>query len=277
MADTTLPHSGGETEIVISADSTPIAFERTGNGPPLVLVHGVTHVHEFWDLTGVRSAFAEHFTVYALDRRGRGESGDATEYDLAREAEDVVAVVDSISEPVVLLGHSGGALYSLEAALRTDNLRKLVVNEPPIQISEQELEVKEVVDEMNRLLDDGKNEQALMLFLQAEAHLTPNEIDVARSAPIWQDMVDAAHTLPREWQAIAEYEFNPARFADVTTPTLVLGGGESPPFYKHATEAVTEALPNSQLIRFDGQSHEPMNTAPDRFIEEVLTFIRDSD
>ncbi|SIR87270.1 Pimeloyl-ACP methyl ester carboxylesterase [Haladaptatus litoreus] len=276
MAEATPPDSGGETETVTSADGTTIAFERTGSGPPLVLVHGVTDVHEFWDLTGVRSAFAEHFTVYALDRRGRGESGDAVEYELDREAEDVVAVVDSIDDPVILLGHSGGALYSLEAALRTDNLRKLIVNEPPIQVSEHELEVEEVVAEMKQLLDDGENEQALMLFLQAEAHLTPDEIDVARSAPIWQDMVDAAHTLPREWQAIAEYEFNPARFADLTTPTLVSGGGESPSFYKNATDAVTEALPNSRLIRFDGQSHEPMNTAPDRFTEEILMFIRDS-
>jgi pimeloyl-ACP methyl ester carboxylesterase len=277
MTEATPPDSGGETETVTSADGTTIAFERTGSGPPLVLVHGATDVHEFWDLTDVRSVFAEHFTVYAIDRRGRGESGDAAEYELEREAEDVAAVVNAIDDPVTLLGHSSGALYSLEAVLRTDNLRKLIVNEPPIQVGNHEFDVEDVVAEMNRLLADGENEQTLMLFLQEEAHLTSDEIDVARSAPIWQDMVDAAHTLPREWQAIAEYEFDATRFATMTTPTLVLGGGESPSFYKDATVAVTEALPNSRLVRFDGQSHEPMNTAPDRFIEEVLTFIRESD
>lgn len=277
MADTTPSDSGGETKTVTSADGTTIAFERTGSGPPLVLVHGVTDVQGYWDLTGVRSAFEDHFTVYAIDRRGRGESGDAAEYELEREAEDVAEVVDSIGDPVVLLGHSGGALYSLEAAMRTDNLRKLIVNEPPVMIGDYELDAKEVVAEMNQLLDDGENEQVLILFLQEEAHLTPDEIDVARSAPVWQDMVDAAHTLPREWQTITEYEFDAGRFADMTTPTLVSGGSESSPVYKDSTVTLTEALPNSRLVTFDGQSHEPMNTAPDRFIEEVLKFIRESD
>ena len=280
-------------ETITSADGTAIAFDRTGSGPPLVLVHGNGDVHEFWDLAGTRPALAEHFTVYALDRRGRGESGDVTErssvgqpdayasgdaaeYELEREAADVAAVVDAIDEPVILLGHSGGALYSLEAALRTDNLRNLILNEPPVAVGTHELDVEEVVARMKRLLDDGANEQVLVLFLQDVAHLTPDELDAARSSPIWRDMVEAAHTLPRELLAIAEYEFDAARFADTTTPTLVLIGGESPPFYKDATEAVNDALPNSRLVTFDGHAHEPMNTAPDRFIDEVLGFIHES-
>ena len=263
-------------EIIASADGTAIAVERTGSGPPLVLVHGNGDVHTFWDLAGVRTAFAEHFTVYAIDRRGRGESGDTAAYGLEREAEDVAAVVESIDDPVTLLGHSGGALYSLEAALRTDNLRKLILNEPPIQAGDHTLDVEAVVTEMKQLLDNGENEQALVLFLQEVAHLTPDELEAARSAPIWQDMVDAAHTLPRELQAIAGYEFDATRFANMTTPTLVLSGGESPPFYKDATEAVNNALPNSRIVTFDGHAHEPMNTAPDRFVNEVLTFVRES-
>jgi len=83
---------------------------------------------------------------------------------------------------------------------------------------------------MRGLLDDGEHERALVLFLQEVAQLTPEELDAARSAPIWQDVVDAADTLPRELQAIAEYEFDAARFVETTTPALVLSGGESPPF-----------------------------------------------
>ena len=276
MAEATPADTGKEKGTVTSADGTEIAFERTGNGPPLVLVHGNGDVHEFWDLAGTRAAFAEHYTVYAIDRRGRGESGDAAEYALEREAEDVATVVDAIDEPVTLLGHSGGALYSLEAALRTDNLRTLVLNEPPVAVGDHELDVEAAVTDTKQLLDDGENEQALVLFLREVANLTPDELDAARSAPIWQDMVDAAHTLPRELQAIAEYEFDAARFADVATPTLVLSGGESPPFYRDATEAVDDALPNSRITTFDGHAHEPMNTAPDRFIDEVLAFVRES-
>lgn len=310
MANAMASDAGEETGTVTSADGTVIAFQRTGSGPPLVLVHGNGDVHEFWDLAGVRTAFAQHCTVYAIDRRGRGESddvqrassaeptrtggsggvtrrssvgqpeahasGDVPGYELEREAEDVAAVVDSIDEPVTLLGHSGGAIYSLEAALRTDNVRELVLNEPPIAVGDHDLDVEEVVAAMKWLLDDGENEQTLVLFLQEVAHLTPAELDAARSAPIWQKMVDAAHTLPRELQAIAEYEFDPARFADVTTPTLLLFGGESPPFYRDATEAVNDVLPNGRIVTFDGHAHEPMNTAPDRFVNEVLTFMRES-
>ncbi len=261
---------------VTSVDGTAITFERTGSGPPLVLVHGSGDVREFWDLSGVRSTLADHCTVYAMDRRGRGESGDAEEYELEREAEDVVAVVESIDDPVVLLGHSYGALAALEAALRTDKLRGLVLNEPPVPVGDHELDIEEAVAEIQRLLKSGENEQALVLMLQEVAQLTPDELDAARSAPIWSEMVDAAHTLPRELRANAEYGFDPARFTDVRAPTLVLSGSESPPFFKDAVEAVADALPDSRLVTFDGHSHEPMNTAPDRFVDEILTFARES-
>lgn len=277
MTNVTTPDTGGEMETVTSADGTTIAYERTGSGPPLVLVHGGGDVHEFWDLAGARTAFADHFTVYAMDRRGHGESGDATVYALEREAEDVAAVVDQLEEPVVLLGYSYGALCALEATLRTDKLCKLVLNEPPIQVGDHEpLEVEEAVAEIQRLLDEGENERALVLMLEEVAQFTPDELGAARSSPIWPDMVDAAHALPRELRANAEYEFDAARFADVTTPTLMLTGGESLPFFTDAAEAVTDAFSNSRLVTFDGHAHEPMNTAPDRFTDEVFAFALES-
>ena len=274
MAEATPPDTGKETKTVTSADGTTIAFEQMGSGPPLVLVHGNGDVHEFWDLAGARPAFAERCTVYAISRRGRGASGDAATYELEREAEDVAAVVDSIDHPVTLLGHSGGALYSLEGALNTDNLRKLILNQPPIAVGDNVLDVEEAITEMKRLLDDGQREQALVLFLRDVGQLTPEELDAARSAPIWQEMVEAARALPRELQAIAEYEFDPARFAELTTPTLLLSGGESPSLYRDATEALGAALPNNRIVTFDEHAHEPMNTAPDRFVREVLMFTR---
>ncbi|WP_101297639.1 alpha/beta fold hydrolase [Halegenticoccus soli] len=263
-------------ETITSADGTPIAFERTGSGPPLVLVHGSAGDHTRWELSEVRSAFAEHFTVYAVDRRGRGESGDAAEYELEREFEDVAAVVGSIDDPVVLLGHSYGALCCLEAALRTDNLRKLVLYEPPLPVGDHELYSEDVLAELAALLDDGENERALVLFLREVAEIPPAEIDVLRSAPNWPDRVAAARTLPRETRAPAEYEFDAARFADLVTPTLLLSGGESPKWFREATDAVNDALPNSRITILDGQQHVAMNTAPDLFIDEVLTFVREA-
>jgi pimeloyl-ACP methyl ester carboxylesterase len=117
-----------------SRDGTPIAFWRSGEGPPLVLVHGTAADHGRW--RPVLPAFEASFTVYAIDRRGRGDSGDADGYSVEREFEDVAEVVDSIGGPVNLLGHSYGALCAMEAALLTRNVRKLLLYDPGIEVEQ---------------------------------------------------------------------------------------------------------------------------------------------
>ena len=260
-------------DTVTSADGTPIAFERTGSGPPLVLVHGTTADHTRWG--PVLAALEEYFTVYAIDRRGRGESGDTGEYALEREFEDVAAIVESIDGPVTLLGHSYGALVSLEAALRTDHLRTLVLYEPPLPVSEHDPDSWEILDEMTALVDDGENEEALVRFFTGVVGVPAAELDALRSAPNWPARVDAAHTAIREERARKGYAFDATRFAGLTTPTLLVAGSESAPFLRDATDVLDDALPNSRIAVLDGQAHAAMNTAPDRFVDEVLRFIRD--
>lgn len=261
-------------EIVTSKDGTPIAYARSGSGPPLALVYGNSDVSKFWDLADVRRTIAERFTVYIVERRGKGESGDHKAYALEREVEDVVAVIESIDEPVTLLGHSGGAIYSLEAALLTDNLSHLILYEPPIQVGYFTLDIGNELDQIKSLVDDGELEQALLLFLCDIAQLSDEEMNTFRSDPIWRDMVMAATTLYRELKAIGEYEFHPIRFAKMDTPSLLLTGSESPPFFRAATEAVNKALPDSRITVFEGQGHAAMLTATERFIEEVVRFIQ---
>jgi pimeloyl-ACP methyl ester carboxylesterase len=263
---------------VTSADGTQIAFERTGSGPPLVLVHGgAAGDHTRWELAGVRATLAEHFTVYAVDRRGRGESGDAAEYAMEREYEDVVAVLDAISEPAILLGHSSGALFSMEAALRTNNIRKLILYEPVFQIGDYEPYSEPLVAEMESLLREGQNEEALILFMRDAVNLTPPEIDALRAGPSWQRRLNAVHTIPREERAGGEYQFDAARFGSMTTPTLLLVGEQSLPPFIQSTEAVNEALPNSHIFIIEGHGHVAMLTATERFIEVVLAFAREAD
>lgn len=145
---------------VISKDGTPIAYKKTGSGPPLVLVAGGgANDHRRWEAAGVRPAFAKHFTVCAIDGRGLGRSGDSDEYQLEREFEDVAAVINAIDEPVALLGHSSGALISLEAALRTGNIGKLILYEPPISVGGHELSFGEVLSKMKNLVEKGEKEQ----------------------------------------------------------------------------------------------------------------------
>lgn len=272
MTESTSTGTGNEVETVTSEDGTEIAFERTGGGPPLVLVHGAVCDHTFWELSDVRAALAEHYTVHAMDCRGVGWSGDAPEYELEREFEDVAAVVDAVDRSVALLGHSGGALLSLEAARRTDNLDGLVLYEPPIF----DVIPETALAEMQELVDDGENERMIEFFLREVAQSTPEEIAAQRTAPYWRAVVDAAPVWLRHFEAGADYEFDAARFAEMTTPTALLTGSESPRFLKDATTALHDALPNSRIVTFDGYAHEAMLTAPDLFVDEVRTFIRES-
>jgi pimeloyl-ACP methyl ester carboxylesterase len=256
-------------ETITSKDGTMIAYQRSGVGPPLVLVHGTTADHTRW--APVLPALEHHFTVYALDRRGRGGSGDAEPYAIEREFEDIVALVDSIEEPAFLLGHSYGALCSLEAGRRTTHLRKLVLYEPPIPTG-IEIYPHEVVSRIQTLLDEGNREGALITFMQDIVHVPPHELEMLRSAPNWPARIAAAHTILREMRGSNEYVFEPARFRSLTTPTLLLLGGDSPPFFKAGIEAVHAALPENRMVVMPGQQHTAMNTAPELFTRAVLQF-----
>ena len=258
-----------------SSNGTQIAFKQTGSGPPLLLVHGSAGDHTRWELFDVRSNLAQHFTVYAMDRRGRGGSGDADEYKPEREFEDVTAVVDSINEPVILLGHSYGAFCALGASLKTENLHKLILYEPVFQVNQHKFVPDDVIAEMEAVLAKGNKEELLVLFMEKIARISRDEIEVVRSAPNWQARVDAAHTLLRETVEPNRFEFDPGQFSDMTTPTLLLTGSESPALFKEVTRAVHDMLPRSRIAVIHGHGHVAMNSAPDLFINKILAFALD--
>ncbi|MFC7204039.1 alpha/beta fold hydrolase [Haloferax namakaokahaiae] len=265
-------------ETVTSSDGTPIAYERTGSGPPLVLVHATTSDHTRWELADVRPTLAQYFTVYAMDRRGYGESGDAERYSLEREFDDVVAVVDSIDEPVNLLGHSQGALCALGASLRTANLSTLILYEAPTPwgVVGPYLYAEDLLAEMEALIAAGDVEQALVLYLAEYVELKPEELESLREAPSWPDRVEMARIIPREERAPAEFEFDSTQFAEMTTPTLLLVGGESFEWADEAAKILADALPNSRVVTFEGQGHVAMNTVPGIFVDTVVSFVQES-
>lgn len=137
-------------EMVTSKDGAPIAYWRSGEGPPLVLVHGTASDHSRWG--PVLPAFEQRYTVYAIDRRGRGGSGDSENFAIEREFEDVAAVVDSLGESVNLLGHSYGGLCALEAALLSRNFRALALYEPSFEMVGAEIYSPEVIERLETLL-----------------------------------------------------------------------------------------------------------------------------
>jgi pimeloyl-ACP methyl ester carboxylesterase len=137
-------------ESVTSKDGTPISYWQSGQGSPLVLVHGTAADHGRW--APVLPAFEQRFSVCAIDRRGRGGSGDPEDhYAIEREFEDISTVVDSVGVPAVLLGHSYGALCALETVLLTRKVRKLVLYEPGIEVAGQEIYPQEVIERLETL------------------------------------------------------------------------------------------------------------------------------
>ncbi|MDP9485713.1 MAG: alpha/beta hydrolase [Actinomycetota bacterium] len=263
--------AAGRAGYAVSEDGTAIGYWRRGEGAPLVLVHGTSADHARW--APVLPALGERFTVYVVDRRGQEGSGDAADHSLEREVEDVVAVVDSIGAPVCLLGHSYGAICSLEAASRrAARVGGLVLYEPPIPTGMVAFPA-EAVERVEALIEENHRGEAVALFLREVAGMPPREVDRLRAEPAWHKRVVAAHTLPREARAAEGYVLDPARLREFGTPTLLLLGGESPPFFRAATEAVDEALPDSRIVVMPGQGHVAMHTAPELFASLVVGFL----
>jgi pimeloyl-ACP methyl ester carboxylesterase len=259
--------SADPTEVV-SQDATPVAVWQGGAGPPLVLVHGAAADHNRW--APVLPALEQRFTVFAIDRRGRGRSGDASDYALEREYEDVVAVVEAAGEEVAVLGHSYGGICALEAALLTDRISALVLYEPPMGFLKSP---PHVVDRLQALLDEGRRDELLGYFMQEVAGLPPDQVELMRSLPAWEARLDAADTIPREELASREYVFDPARFRHLNVPTLYLQGGDSSEPFKAAGDALRTALPDCRVVVMSGQRHAAMDTATDLFTAEVLSFL----
>jgi pimeloyl-ACP methyl ester carboxylesterase len=255
-------------EQIVSSDGTPIAVCRSGQGPPLVLVHGATADHSRW--APVLPTLENHFTVLAMDRRGRGGSGDAEDYALEREAEDVVAVIESAGSDVNLLGHSHGGECAIEAARLTGNVRKLILYEPPMGFVAAS---PEAVEQLEALLEAGKREELLVLFLSEVVGMPPDQIEVMQSLPAWEARLAAAHTLPREERANREYVWDPARFHELRIPTMYLKGGDSPEPFSAVGEALASALPDCRVVVMPGQRHTAMDTGTELFTAEVLKFL----
>ncbi len=258
-------------EKIASKDGTPIAYYRAGSGSPLVLVHGTGAMHTRW--VPVLPALEKHFTVYAVDRRGRGESGDADAYAIEREFNDIAAVVDAIGEPVDLFGHSYGAICSLEAALLTRNIRRIVLYEPPLETEGVQIYAEGFIDRLQGLLDAGDRETLLTTFMAEAVRMLPRDIELAKSMPAWPSRVATAHTLPRELRAHEAYRFHAARFSSLTIPALLLVGGDSPQFFRAAIDLLAATLPNARKVVMPGQQHAAMESAPGLLVKEVSSFL----
>jgi pimeloyl-ACP methyl ester carboxylesterase len=254
-----------------SSDGTQLATWRAGSGPALILVHGTTADHTRW--ARVSSDLERDFTVYALDRRGRGGSRDGATYSIAPEGDDVVAGAANTTGPVSLLGHSYGALCCIEAALRMPDLHRLILYEPPVPLG-IDIVSAEVRTRLDGLLERNEHEAALLVFFREVVHVPEAQLHAMRAQPAWAARVAAAQTLGREARVEANYRPDFDRLRLLSVPTLLLLGSESPPYFRGATNRLHAAMPNSQIHEMAGQHHVAMDMIPDEFVRIVSSFLR---
>ncbi len=246
---------------VISKDGTEISYEKQGSGQPLVLVDGAICYRNFGPMPGLAALLAPHFTVYTYDRRGRGESSDTLPYSLAREVEDIDALIQEAGGEALVFGTSSGACLALEAAIQLGaKIKKLAMYEPPYNADESTRQVW--IDYRKNLVDSlaaGRRGDAVVLFMQLVG--TPAEqIDGMRQAPVWPMFEAVAPTLAYDAAAIGKDRAVPTgRAAAVRTPVLLMDGGanlEMMPFMHHTAVLLAEAIPNSQQRTLEGQTHD---------------------
>lgn len=125
-----------------------------------------------------------------------------------------------------------------------------------------------LMDRIQDLLDAGDREGAIMAFMRELVRMPPHELEQTRLATV--------HTIPREFRAAEAYRFEPERFKQLPVPTMMLLGGDSPPFARKNVEQWHDTLPDSRMVVLPGQQHIAMDTAPDLFVREVRTFLAEA-
>ena len=255
-------------QLIASPAGVTVSYDKYGSGPPLVLVHGSFSDHETnWEF--VKPLFEQQFTVYAIARRGRGNT-DATEgHSLEDESSDVVAVIQSISAPVFLLGHSYGAQTALAAAAQVpERVRKLVLYEP----AWPQIIGKEALARFEELAQAGDWEGLAVTFFRDRLSVPVEELDELQATELWPPIIADAKASLSDLRALSRYDFKAERFRELRVPVMLQIGTESPR-HLYATDALAAILPDVRIEELPGQAHEGMTTAPKMYAEAVSRFL----
>ena len=252
----------------VSKDGTAIAIERTGRGPALVFVDGAMCYRASGPSQPIAAALADHFTVFTYDRRGRGDSGDTSPYDVQREVDDLEAVIREAGGQAFVFGVSSGAALALEAASRGVPMRKLALYEAPFFVDDSRPALPDdFVPTMNAALAAGRRADAVKMFMKLVG--VPGVfIMMMRLMPAWPKLTAVAHTLPYDLAIVGPYQkgrpLPSTRWTGATLPTLVMDGGKSPVWMRNATRSLAAVVPNATYRTLEGQTHmvKPKALAP---------------
>ena len=217
------------------------------------------------------SALAErlssYFTVYTYDRRGRGDSGDTAPYAVAREIEDIAALIGAAGGRAALYGHSSGASLALEAALVLGaSVAKLALYEAPYNDDPAARHTwRGYIDQLTACLDEDRRGDAVALFIGLTG-MPSEQLAGLRRSSAWPPLEALAPTLVYDHAAILgpDAAVPAARAARVAVPVLVMHGAASYPFMRETAQSLGRALPVATVRALEGQHHnvDPSALAP---------------
>jgi len=237
---------------VISRDGTAIAFERSGQGPALILVDGALCSRAFGPMAKLAPQLEPRFTVYRYDRRGRGESGDTAPYSKQREVEDLEALIKEAGGSSYVLGLSSGGALALEAAAAGLPIKKVVAYEPPYVGSGG----ADFEGELKKRLAGGDRGGALKYFMRDMVAVpAPFVVLMRLMFWTWRKLKAVAHTLPYDAAVMSGFEVPTARLASIRIPTLAMAGSKTTDRLKKAARAVADAVPGARHRELAGQTH----------------------
>lgn len=244
---------------VTSHDGTSIAYSQVGQGPALILVDGALCYRQFGPSQDLAAKLAPHFTVITYDRRGRGESGDTQPYTVEREVEDLAALVEAVGGTVYVAGQSSGAGLAIEAANRLPGITKLALYEAPFVVDDTGKPITlAFLASLKEAVARNQRSKAVKMFMKQAG--TPSFMLVIMPLfPMWSKLTAVAHTLPYDISTIVAYGAGkplPTTLgSSIKAPTLVMDGGKSPTWMRHAMQALAQTLPNANYRTLAGQTH----------------------
>jgi pimeloyl-ACP methyl ester carboxylesterase len=263
------------SKLIASRDGTPIAVFAEGAGPPILLVHGTAGDHATFRVLGPLLTQAR--AVWAMDRRGRGASGDTLPYSIEREFEDVAIVAQTLAaesdSPIPVFGHSYGGRCALGAALLTAAVARVICYEGAPAPAGQTYHPPGIEARLQRHLAAGDDDALLATFMTEVVGMSGEELDAYRANPVWPARVAATSTIPRELEAEAGAAASLERLGAVRQPVLQILGSASLPVFRDATMALDGRLTDGRVVEIPGARHAAHHTHPDSVLNAVLTFL----
>jgi pimeloyl-ACP methyl ester carboxylesterase len=256
--------------IVDSADGTAIAFDIEGAGDPVILVSGALGGRA--GDAALAGLLASDFTVFSYDRRGRGDSGDAAQYSVDREIDDLAAVLTAAGGSAYVFGTSSGANLTFAAARHGLAISKAAAWEPNFLVDDSRPPLPpEYVAHLRELVTSGCRGDAVEYFMTAAVGLPAEFVAPMRSMPMWPDMEAVAHTLAYDGTIVGESMSGKPlsdEWSDLNLPVLVLDGGQTP-WLTAGAAAIAAAIPHAERRTLPNQPH---NVAPEALAPALQEF-----